>query len=490
MTGIEMPVIWTSGGAALVTGGTSTGNWSATGVSIDSRTLQPGDLFVALAGPNFDAHDYAAAAASRGAVAIVARHDQGAKVTDLPNTTPVLFVDDTMSALEDLARAARSRTEAKIIAVTGSVGKTGTKEALRLALADQGRVSATLGNLNNHWGLPLSLARLPAMADFGIFEMGMSHPGEIAPLSAMARPQVSIITEIADVHAEFFTSLEDIADAKAEIFVGMDDDGTAVINRDNPLFERLNSRALERGVGRILTFGAHPEADVCLKQCELYGDASDVVADVAGHVLRYRIGIAGRHVAINTLAVLAAVHAVGADLERAAAQLAFLHALKGRGERHTIALADGQFVLIDESYNASPVSMQAAISVLANSDTHGAGRRIAVLGDMLELGDNSESLHAGLATNLTEENVDLVFTAGQHMSALWEALPADLRGGHANLAAKLAPMVTAAVGDGDVVMVKGSFGSRMGQIVEQLQAIHFDQDARTDIRAPKAVNGE
>ncbi len=479
------PVLWTHVEAALATDGASSGEWSAHGVSIDTRSLQPGDLFIALHGPNFDGHEFAAAAAASDAAAIVADQAKAADISRVAAGTPVLSVADTMTALEKFAGAARGRAHARIVAVTGSVGKTGTKEALRLALQGQGTVSATEGNLNNHWGLPLSLARLPADADFGIFEMGMNHPGEIAPLSALARPHVAVITEVVDVHAEFFASTTEIADAKAEIFTGMDGQGTAILNRDNPLFGHLQGRADDEGVGRVLSFGAHADADAHLDRCALFGDASDVTATIMGNRLDYRVAVPGRHWVLNSLAVLTAVHALGADVEAAAASLANLSAMKGRGNRHVISFDGGTFTLIDESYNASPASMRAAIGVLANDVTAGTGRRVAVLGDMLELGGKSERLHQELAESLTENAIDVVFTAGQYMSALWDALPAHMRGGHVSVANKLVPMVTAAVRNGDVVMVKGSLGSRMGQIVEALSALHHHGG-----RVPQAANGE
>lgn len=467
MTAVRAHSLWTDRETGSL--GTSSAPWSAAGVSIDSRTVAPGDLFIALAGPNFDGHDFADQAEAAGAAAIMANKH---KAAGLGVTVPVLAVADTMRGLEDLARLSRARSSARIIGVTGSVGKTGTKEALRVALAAQGRTYATQGNLNNHWGLPLSLARLPAAAEFGVFEMGMSGPGEISPLSKMARPHAAIITRVAEVHAEFFDSLEQIADAKAEIFDGLDADGAAIINRDPPLYERLRGHAERRGIGNILSFGEHEAAEARLLACDLFEASSAVEADIAGRRASYRLGVAGKHLAVNSVAALAAVHAIGADLDVASAALSGLEASAGRGRRREIAWRGGAFTMIDESYNASPVAVEAAFGVLAAARRRGGGRRVAVLGDMLELGERSDAFHANLAGPLMAHGVDLVFTAGRRMAALWERLPQGMRGGHAASAKELAPLVTAAIGDGDVILIKGSLGSRMEEVVNALDALN------------------
>jgi UDP-N-acetylmuramoyl-tripeptide--D-alanyl-D-alanine ligase len=457
------PALWTAAAAAKATGGRGGGRWRATGVSIDSRTLVKGDLFIALAGPNHDGHDHVGQALDRGAAAaVVSRVPEGVAAE-----APLLVVDDTMAALTALARAARARARAKVIAITGSVGKTSTREALRLALETQGPTSASLGNLNNRIGVPLSLARMPRDTAYGIFELGMSRAGEIDPLSKLVRPDVAIITTIEPVHAEFFPSIAEIADAKAEIFTGMRD-GTVILHRDNPFFPWLADTAESFGVTRVVGFGAHPEAAARLIDCRLGSSSSRVTAVIEGRTVTYRLPLAGRHWVINSLAVLAAVAAVGADPAAAAAALAGLTALGGRGQRHRVALAGGMFDLFDETYNASPASMRAAISVLGGVRPGGGGRRIAALGDMLELGADAPRLHAGLATALTAAGVDLVFTAGPNMAYLREALPDNMRGDHASSAAELAPKVAAALRPGDVVTVKGSYGSAMGMVVEAL----------------------
>jgi UDP-N-acetylmuramoyl-tripeptide--D-alanyl-D-alanine ligase len=322
---------------------------------------------------------------------------------------------------------------------------------------------------------------------FGVFEMGMNHPGEITPLSHLARPHVALILNVEAVHSAFFDGIDDIADAKAEIFSGLEADGVAVLNRDNQQYPRLTAAARARGVASILTFGAHPKADVRVLEIQYEPTSSRIQAIVAGTPLSYEIGIAGRHWVINSLAVLAVVKAIGGDAVHAARALAEVRAAEGRGARRRVHIRGGQFELIDEGYNASPVSMQAALAVLGQVPVAADGRRIAVLGDMLELGDSATARHAELADVLKEHGIDRVFTAGSEMAHLWSALPSALRGGHADDSTTLAPLVTANVGPGDVVMVKGSAGCRMGVIVCALTAL----DAPGSIGNPRRVgNGE
>ena len=476
--------LWTSGPAMSATGGRTRGEWRASGVAIDSRTVKPGDLFIAIRGPRFDGHDFAADALAEGAAAVVVDSLPEALADD----APVLEVEDTTRALEDLGRAARRRTGGRVIAVTGSVGKTGTKEALRVALAPQGSTVASEGSLNNHWGVPLSLARMPADAAFGVFEIGMNHGGEIAPLSRMASPHVAVITNVESVHSAYFKTTEEIADAKAEIFEGMDPDGIAVINRDNPQFGRLAAAAEAAGVKTIVGFGAHADAQVRLVNVRPDCEGSDIEAMVSGAEVEYRLGVPGRHWVMNSLAVLAAVGAAGGDMGEAAAALAELSGLKGRGQRHTIRVAGGTFVVIDETYNASPVSMNASFEVLGQMNPMGGGRRIAVLGDMLELGKESEAKHAALVEGLIAQKINLVFTAGQHMSALWDVLPRSMRGASACSITRLLPEVTAAVRPGDVLVVKGSAGSKTGPVVEALLELGEPRGAGPDNRQ-HVVNG-
>ncbi len=460
--------LWTRDEVVTATAGDATGgDWAALGVSIDSRTCQAGDIFVAIAGDNFDGHAFVADALAAGAAAAIVQR----RPENVPNEAALVVVNDCLDALAALGRAARDRSGAAIAAVTGSVGKTGTKEALALALGALGPTHATQGNLNNHIGVPLTLARMPRDAAYAVIEMGMNHPGEISALSALARPHVGLITTIAAVHLEFFEHVGSIADAKAEIFDGMGKGGVAVLNRDNVYFAILAARAWSRGLERVIGFGAHPEAEARLSDCTLDEAGSDVVAAVEDRIVRYRLNVPGRHWVHNSLAVLGTVAALDGDIERAAAALAELSAPRGRGARVSIALDGGTLTVIDDSYNASPASMRAAFAVLGEARPADGGRRIAVLGDMLELGSHAARLHAALASDLETHGIDLVFCAGENMGALDDALPASMRGGKAPDSTALAPLVGDAVQPGDVVLVKGSLGSRMAAIVNALGAL-------------------
>ena len=476
--------LWTTGSALAATGGIAHGEWRADGVSIDSRTTKPGDLFVAIRGPSFDGHDFAADAIAAGAAAAVVKRRPDAVSGD----APLLEVKDTTRALKDLGQAARRRTGARIIAVTGSVGKTGTKEAIRFVLEEQGPIAASQGNLNNHWGVPLSLSRMAADSTFGVFEIGMNHPGEIAPLSRMVRPDVAVITNVEAVHGAHFESVDDIAEAKAEIFQGMTGDGVAVLNRDNAQFNRLAAAAGEAGVNNVIAFGAHEEAQFRLMDVRTDCEGSDVKARIDGAEFQYRLGVPGHHWVMNSLAVLAAVGAAGGEIGPAAVELAGMIGLKGRGRRHTVEVAGGAFIVIDESYNASPVSMNAAFKVLGGLEPEGGGRRIAILGDMLELGPESEGQHAALVETLIAEKINLVFTAGQYMGALWDVLPQSMRGATAPSAMRLLPKVTGIVRPGDVVVVKGSAGSNTGPIVNALLDLGHPCGVDPDNRK-QVVNG-
>ncbi|HUE19631.1 MAG TPA: UDP-N-acetylmuramoylalanyl-D-glutamyl-2,6-diaminopimelate--D-alanyl-D-alanine ligase [Stellaceae bacterium] len=459
-----MTPLWTSSEAAAATGGKSNRDWSAHGVSIDSRSLNRGDLFVALKGPKFDGHDYLAEAFKKGAAAALVHR----VVPGLPADAALLTVADTQAGIEALGRAARARMSGTVIGVTGSVGKTGTKEALRHALDRQGATIASQGSLNNQWGVPLSLSRMPRDTRYGVFEMGMNHAGEIDGLTRQVKPDIAIVTTIEPAHLGFFASVDAIADAKAEIFNGMSRHGTAILNRDNPHYERLAAAAAASSVTHIIGFGEHAEAQVRLIAAHLHGSASAVTVSAMGEIVDYCIALPGRHWVMNSLAVLAAAKAAGADIGAAAASLATLAPLAGRGERHTIALSGGDAVLIDESYNASPASMRAAFAVLGAIEPKDQGRRIAVLGDMLELGADSASLHAGLAQPLLDAKADLVFTVGKDMAALDAALPAKRRGGHADNAETMAEPLLKRLKPGDVVTIKGSYGSRMRVVVAAL----------------------
>jgi UDP-N-acetylmuramoyl-tripeptide--D-alanyl-D-alanine ligase len=461
-----MSALWTAQDAALATGAALVpqATWVAHGVSIDTRAVAPCDLFVALKGPRFDGHDFVDAALANGAAAAMVDRS-------MPNADParLLAVRDTQAGLEALAIAARARSKARIVAVTGSVGKTGTKEALAALLGAQGPTHASSGNLNNQIGMPLSLARMPAASAYGVFEIGMNHAGEIAPLSAMLRPHVAIVTNVEAVHLEFFADVEGIADAKAEIFVGLGGDGTAILNGDNPHFGRLAAAAKGRGVGNIWSFGEVDGAQGRLIAIALDAAGSVVEATILGQHVRFRLPLPGRHQAQNALAVLLAVAAVGGDVMAAAHALEGLAPVKGRGVTSEVDIMGGSFKIVDETYNASPAAVRAAVAVLSMTQPICGGRRMVALGDMLELGETSPTVHAGLADALIAAGIDRVFTAGPLMRHLQDALPAPMKGGHAEDSAVLAPVVAASAGPGDIVLVKGSAGSRMDKVVSALK---------------------
>lgn len=466
--------LWTSVEASEVTGGSATGAWEASGVSIDSRTAVPGDLFVAIEGPQNDGHDYVRAALSAGAAAaVVHRRPDG-----IGADAPLLFVEDTLAALTALGRKGRDRNTARVVAVTGSAGKTGTKEALRHALARQGTTSASAASYNNLWGVPLSLARMPPDSAFGAFEVGMNRAGEIAPLSRLIRPHVAVVTNVEAAHIAFFPTMEAVADAKAEIFKGVEPGGACVLNRDNMFFDRLRTSAARRPDIRTVSFGLS-DADVTAREVSLDEGGSDVAAEIHGRRIAYRVALPGRHWVLNSLAVLAAVEALGADAEDAAASLRTLRPLPGRGQPHSVACDGGTFTLIDESYNANPASMRAAIETLGRVPPRGAGRRIAILGPMRELGRESAAFHEGLAAPLVESGVDTVMAAGD-MRAVLDRLPAGMRGATAETGEALARTAAQTVGPGDVVMVKGSNASRMDVVVARL--LHA-ADARRAVAA-------
>ena len=446
--------LWTSTEAEAATLGKASRPFEVSGLSIDTRTLKAGDLFVALKGDNRDGHDFVRAAFDAKAGA--------ALVTHAPDgvTGPLLTVGHTQRGLEDLARAARARSHAKILAVTGSAGKTTTKEILRLACNALGRTHASAASYNNHWGVPLSLAALPRDAEYGVFEVGMNHFGELRNLVSFVRPHLALVTTIAPAHLEFFGNCEAIADAKSEIFEGIEPGGAALIPADSPYAERLTARARQAHVARIVTFGEKGEARLISFAPD--GAGMRVKADILGRAVDCYVGAPGAHIAQNVVGALAAVALLDGDVLNAAAALKDFIALKGRGSRFE---ANG-IAVIDESYNANPASMAAALSLLATAK----GRKIAVLGDMLEMGEGGIAHHAGLVAPIEANKVDLVFASGAQMKALWDALPASCRGAYAENSTDLKPQVMAAVKAGDTVLVKGSNGSKMSVIVDALRA--------------------
>ncbi|TDR37954.1 UDP-N-acetylmuramoylalanyl-D-glutamyl-2,6-diaminopimelate--D-alanyl-D-alanine ligase [Aquamicrobium defluvii] len=460
--------LWTIEALVEAMGGRPLGQMPAGvhGISIDTRTLQPGDAFFAIKGETMDGHDFATAAIKAGAAVLVVAEGKLPALGRL--TAPMIVVPDVLAALERLAVAARARARGKVIAVTGSAGKTTTKEALRHALGSVGSVHASDKSFNNHWGVPLTLARLPEDTEYSVFEIGMNHPGEIRPLVKMVRPHVAIVTLVAAAHLGFFRDLDEIAAAKAEIFEGIEPGGAALINRDDPRANLLGKMAREAGVEHVLGFGEHQRSTYRLINCVLNADHSTMTARIGRREVVARVGAPGRHMVQNALAVLGAADLVGADIDRVALALGDLPAQQGRGRRHILVHGGGSFTLIDESYNANPASMKAALDLLDATPAEGEGRRIAVLGDMLELGEQSEQLHAGLAELVVGTGISHVLLGGPHMKALAEVLPSDVAVVHRDEADDLARLLIETVQPGDVVMVKSSKGIGFSRIVEAL----------------------
>lgn len=463
-----MTFLWTAQEMIEAMAGRPFGSLPAgiTGISIDSRTIAPGEAFFAIKGDRVDGHDFASLAIANGASLLVVAESKLPALGRL--TVPMIVVDDVLGALQKLALAARDRSSATIIAVTGSVGKTTTKEMLRLALAPSGKVHAAVASFNNHWGVPLTLARMPVDTRYGVFEIGMNHAGEIAPLSRMVRPDVAIITTIAPAHLGNFSGIEEIAAAKAEIFEGVVPGGDVILNRDNSQFEFLEQAALAAGIDNVHSFGQHAKAEFQLAEFDGAAELSTVWFNHGGETREVVIGAPGQHIAENAMAVLGTVLLVGADIDAAIEALAQLSAVKGRGARHRLSIGNASFTLIDESYNANPASMRAAIAVLAAAQPEGEGRRIAVLGDMLEMGAFSPAVHAELASPLLAAGIEHVWLAGSEMAALRDALPESVDIEYRATTDELVSFVTGAVAPGDVVMVKSSLGLGFGKIVSAL----------------------
>ena len=465
--------LWTSAEILAATSGELAGaSFAATGVSIDTRTLEPGDLFVALAGER-DGHEFAAAALERGAAGVLAAKPVGGAA---------VMVGDTLKALERMGEAARERAaQARRGAVTGSVGKTSVTQAIAAGLKRAGAAHASVKSYNNHIGVPLTLARMPRATERAVFEIGMNHADEITPLTRMVRPQAVVVTTVAQAHIENFADGEaGVARAKAEVFDGLWSGGVAVLNADDRWFPQLKAEAEKVGA-QIRTFGRAEHSDARL--IDFQGAANEgegghavVQARFHGKGLDFPILQTGFHWGLNSMAVLLMLEALEVDLGDSLAALGSFQPLEGRGAEKAVHLAGGAFTLIDESYNANPISMASAIATLGARATQ--GRRIVALTDMLELGPQAAAYHAALAEPLAAAKVDQVFCAGPLMASLWDALPPTRRGGYAESAADLAPQVARAAEPGDLVMVKGSNGSKAGLIAQAL--------ARLDVRPGEA----
>ncbi len=459
-----MTALWTWGEATAATGGMCTTYWSANGVSIDTRTLQKGDLFVALSDVR-DGHGFVAQALEKGAAAALVTHvPEGVSVE-----APLLMVPDVLKALEDMGRYARKRMDGKVIGVTGSVGKTGTKEMLRTALNGQGNVHAAEKSYNNHWGVPLTLARMPRDTDFAVIEIGMNHSGEITPLAQMADLDVALITTVAAVHLASFSGIEEIAHAKAEIFDGLKKNGTAILNADIDTLPILRDAA-EKVTTNIVKFGATDGADFKMTGAYVSDVSTKVVFELFGQKIEFTLSAPGVHLAMNSLAVLAACDAVLDDLHDSIKNLSEWTAPSGRGARETIDLADGgQIELVDESYNANPTSMAATLDVLGHKEAK--GRKIAIIGDMLELGPTEIELHGGLANLDAVERIDQFHAVGPLMKSFYKALPIEKRGLWTATSAELEIEVENIIKAGDIVMVKGSLGTKLAKVVDAIREI-------------------
>ncbi len=426
------------------------------GISIDSRTVAPGDAFFAIEGDRFDGHDFVEQALAAGASCAVVSRPVG-------EGRKQLVVPDVLEALRELAHAARARTDAVVVGVTGSVGKTSTKEMLRAIFARAGKVHAANASFNNHWGVPLTLARMPADTDYAVCEIGMNHAGEITPLTLMVRPDIAIVTTVEAVHIEFFESVAAIADAKAEIFEGLERGGVAILNVDNPYFDRLSKAAAKRGA-RIVGFGRDPRATTRLDAVEPTPLGLSMGITLHGASYQATLGLRGDHMAMNALAALAAAEAAGVDVETACEGLASVTPAPGRGVRQHVAVEGGRILLIDESYNANPSSVAAALRVLGAERP----RRVAVLGDMLELGAAGETLHRNLSGEIAG-HADRAYLCGPLMRSLHDTL--GDRSVWAADSAALTPLLLADLAPGDTVMVKGSLGSRMGPVADAIRAL-------------------
>ena len=460
-----MSSLWTSSSISDANIGKVKGSWEAKGVSIDSRFISQGDLFIALRGPKYDGHDFVLEALEKGAVAAIVNRNLCNKL-DIVNKRLVI-VEDTFTALDKLATHRRKNSLGKFIAITGSVGKTTTKDTLKLVLSKYGDTHATHGNQNNLIGVPLTLSRMSDSNKFGIFELGMNKPGEIRVLSKLVSPDVIIITKIAGVHTEFFESIDQIASAKAEIFDGVVSGGIAIIPSDTKYFKMLVSLAQEKGIRKIISFGESSNANARLLSYSISRNRTDIKACIDGENFNYSISMVGKHLAINSLAVLAGVKSIGGDIKEASKEIINVKNTSGRGLRLSLSSENINFTLIDETYNASPISINALIKSISEENTY--GRNILVLGDMLELGEDSAQLHKNLSSIITSAKIDLVFTLGPLMRNLYESLPKELRGLHSDNHHELTKVLVENIQNNDFVAIKGSSGSKMVKIIENLR---------------------
>ena len=460
-----MARLYTIGEILAATGGRAEGltGESVCSLSIDSREIAPEGLFVAIKGERYDGHDFVRQALANGAVAALVSQEKAAGLGDR-----LIVVPDALEGLVDLARAARARSHARIVAVTGSAGKTTTKEAIRAVLSRAGETHASIKSFNNHWGVPLTLARMPETAAFGVFEIGMNHAGEITPLAKLVRPHVAVITTVAAAHLEFFPSVEAIARAKAEIFLGLEPGAAAVLNADHPYLPVLRECAAASGVGRLVTYGYAPDADWRIAAVEM-GESETVARVVHGDdEIALTLGLKGRHMVANAVAALIAGELFGVPREAAVEALATLGAPEGRGMAMRLGDGERPLLLIDESYNANSASMVAALDVFAAQRAPG-GRKVLVLGDMLELGAESPALHRALKRSVVDTGADRIFLVGPQMAALAESLGPGAVAAHAQTADEISQIVLDSLDYGDAIMVKGSNGVRLSGLVKAIR---------------------
>ena len=462
--------LWTNVEVENATNALTTGViWNAEGICIDSRKVQPRDIFVAFKGNRVDGHSYVLDAFKKGAVAAIVERE----IEGLKEENPLLIVENVQEALAQLACSARNRSAADVIAITGSVGKTSSKNLLAKALSQFDSVHSTIGNLNNHIGAPLTLARLNVSSRFAVFELGMNHSGEIELLSKLIRPKVAMITNVHGVHLEQLKTERAVAEAKGEIFQGLTEGGSVVLNQDNAWTEFLKSDAKKRDIQKIITFGEDIKSDLQLVEWQPRKEKSLVTIKHDRKTYKYVLSENGKHRALNSVGVLACVHALGLDIERAAESFKEIATPIGRGGQSNISLPNGgAFCLIDESYNASPVAMKAALSALKTMKPDAGGRRLIVIGDMLELGKNASKLHTEMLEDLLAVKPDIVFTVGRLMWELRQLLPHEICGGHGQKSSDIANEVAGEIRAGDLVLVKGSLGTDMASIINAIHALN------------------
>ncbi len=450
-----MEFLWSSAEIEKITGGKSTKYFEISKITTDHREVEEGTLFVALPGSKLDGHDFVQGAFNHHAIgAMVERPVEAAG--------EYIYVEGTSAALDQIAVAARERSQAKFIGITGSVGKTSIKEALFFLLKNQAKALASVGSYNNHVGVPLTLVNFPEDLEYGIVEMGMNHAGEIAHLGKLVQPDICVITSISPAHLGSFQSIQEIADAKAEIFQNYAPEGVAVLNKSNEYFDYLWQKAKQQGIDRIYSFGLSSADAFLIKR-----EGNQIRASILDEIVEYTLAVEGEHWTLNSLCVLLLLKLTGADVQKGAEDFGSFHALKGRGQTTTISFNNGSFVLIDDSYNANPDSMKAGIALLGQKKGH----KIAVLGDMLELGEMGPKYHLGLAQELLDAHVDRVYACGRLMGLLFEMLPPVMKGVWRETSEELIQPLLDSIEDNDVVFVKGSKGSKMNLIISSLESL-------------------